>query len=149
MATVSWEPSLEQVADIIPTRTRDPSTPGSDVMLGTFTAATTPSGEQASRKIRAAVSEVLSAVVGVIPAVPTYLAEFASEAAALRAAADIELAYPQRDADVSVYEQLNQRANDALTRLIGAVDDVGSGPEGSLLPAYAFPEPGWPGDYPI
>lgn len=145
----TWQPTLEQVADHIPTRTRDATTPSVDTLLGTFNASTTPTDEQATRKILAAVAEVLAAVGGTIPATPSYLASLASEAAALRAAADIELAYPDRQADVSVFEQLDQRAKDALQRLIDAINDQGSGPEGSLLPVWAMPEPVWYGDYPL
>ncbi|MFI7468139.1 hypothetical protein [Nonomuraea sp. NPDC049646] len=144
----SWAPTLEQVADHIPTRTRSAATPGSDTLLGTFSASTTPTDEQATRHIRYACSEVLAAI-GSLPPTPTHLAELAAEAAALRAAADIELAYPRRQADVSVYEQLNARAVAALQRLIDAVNDAGSGPEGSLLPQWSMPLPGWPGDYPL
>lgn len=149
MADPSWTPSLEQVADHIPTRTRDATAPGTDTLLNTFNGQTTPTDEQASRQITRAVAEVFAAVGGIVPATPTYLPSLASEAAALRAAADIELAYPDRQADVSVYEQLDQRAKDALQRLIDAINDQGSGPEGSLLPQWAFPQPVWYGDYPL
>ncbi|MEV4179938.1 hypothetical protein AB0J28_00645 [Streptosporangium canum] len=145
-----WAPTLEQVADHIPTRTRDATTPGSDALLGTWNEHTTPTAEQANRYIASAVAEVLGAVAGTVPATPTYLAGLARKAASLRAAADIELAYPDRDADVRVFEQLDQRAKDALQRLIDAVSDSGStGTEGSLLPVWSFPDPGWPGDYPL
>lgn len=144
-----WQPLLEQVADHIPTRTRPSDPPGTDTLLGTFTSITTPTDEQATRQIKYACTEVLGAVGGTIPATPTFLYGLASEAAALRAAADIELAYPDRQADVSVYELLNQRAKDALQRLIDAINDQGSGPEGSLLPQWAMPEPVWYGDYPL
>ncbi|NUW45547.1 hypothetical protein [Nonomuraea rhodomycinica] len=149
MADPSWTPSLEQVADHIPTRTRSAAAAGDDSMLGTFNQQTTPTNEQATRQITAAVAEVLAAVGGTIPAAPPHLVTLASEAAALRAAADIELAYPGRQADVSVYEQLDRRAKDALQRLIDAVNDANAGPEGSLLPVYAFPGPAWYGDYPL
>jgi len=145
---VSWAPTLEQVADHIPTRTRSAATPGSDTLLGTFNASTTPTDEQASRHIRYACAEVLAAI-GALSASPAHLTELATEAAALRAAADIELAYPRRQADVSVYEQLNARATAALQRLVDAVNDAGSGPEGSLLPQWSMPLPSWPGDYPL
>lgn len=145
----SWQPTLEQVADHIPTRTRDAANPGSDTLLGTFNASTTPTDEQATRQIVAAVAEVLAAVGGTVPATPAHLETLASEAAALRAAADIELAYPDRNADVNVFQQLDQRAKDALQRLIDAVNDAGSGPEGALLPVYSFPDPVWYGDYPL
>jgi len=144
-----WTPSLEQVADHISTRSRDTTTPGSDALLGTFNATTTPTGEQAGRVIASAVGVVLGAVGGTVPASPAYLAVMAGYAASLRAAADIELAYPDRDADVSVYEQLDQRAKDTLERLIEAINDAGSGTEGSLLPQYAFPDPPSWGDYPL
>ncbi|MER7131253.1 hypothetical protein [Streptosporangium saharense] len=145
-----WAPTLEQVADHIPTRTRDSAAPGVDALQMTFNERTTPTAEQAARYIASAVSEVLAAVAGVIPAAPAYLAVLAQKAAALRAAADIELAYPDRDADVSVATQLDQRAKDALARLVEAVSDAGGpGTEGGLLPVWAFPDPGWPGDYPV
>jgi hypothetical protein len=144
----SWTPTLEQVADHIPTRTRDAANPGDTSLLGTFTSVTEPTDEQARRHIAAAVVEVLGAVGGTIPDMPVFLAKLASEAAALRAAADIELAYPVRDADVNVFTQLDQRAKDTLQRLIDAVSDQGSGPD-ALLPQYSFPEPVWYGDYPL
>jgi hypothetical protein len=144
-----WAPLLEQVADHIPTRTRDSSVPGDDTLLGTFNARTTPTDEQAMRHINAAVAEVLGAVGGTVPATPAFFYELAGEAAALRAAADIELAYPNRDAEIQVFERLDQRAKDALQRLIDAVNDAGSGAEGSLLPQWAMPEPVWYGDYPL
>ncbi|MET8334365.1 hypothetical protein [Streptosporangium canum] len=145
-----WAPTLEQVADHIPTRTRDSTTPGSDTLLMTFNDHTTPPAEAAQRKIVSAVAEVLAAVAGSVPATPSYLRDLAKDAAALRAAADIELAYPDRDADVRVFEQLDQRAKDALQRLVEAVSDAGgTGTEGSLLPVWSMPVPGWPGDYPL
>lgn len=144
-----WAPTLEQVADHIPTRTRDSTTPGVDTLLGTFNASTTPTNEQAQRKIASAVAEVLAGIAGTLPATPTYLTTLATEAAALRAAADIELAYPDRQADVSVFEQLDQRAKDALARLITAINDVGSGSTGALLPIYSFPDEFVYGDYPL
>jgi hypothetical protein len=42
----------------------------------------------------------------------------ARSAAAWRAAADIELAYPDRDADLRIYVLLDQRAKDALAQLV-------------------------------
>ena len=143
----AWAPSLEQVAGHIPTRTRDASTPGDTSLLNTFTATTEPTDEAARRHIADAVVEVLGAVGGTIPDAPLFLADLAAAAAALRAAASIELAYPNRDADVNVYTQLDQRATAALNRLVEAVADQGTGPEGGLLPQYSFPDPVWYGDY--
>ncbi|MCK2219700.1 hypothetical protein MF672_038780 [Actinomadura sp. ATCC 31491] len=144
-----WTPTLEQVADHIPTRTRNAASPGDTALSGTFSAQTEPTDEQARRHIAAAVAEVLGAVGGAVPTAPTFLYHLASEAAALRAAADIELAYPNRNADADRFPQLDQRAKDALDRLKQAMDDQGSGTEGSLLPQWAFPEPAWYGDYPL
>lgn len=149
MAAPSWAPSLEQVADHIPTRTRDARTAGDTTLLNTFTARTEPTDEQARRHITAACAEVLGAIGGTVPSAPTFLYELASEAAALRAAADIELAYPNRNADADRFAQLDQRAKDALQRLIDAVNDAGSGPEGALLPVWSFPAPPVHGDYPL
>lgn len=145
----TWTPTLEQVADHIPTRTRDSTQPGDTTLLGTFTAATEPTDEQARRHIAAACSELLGAIGGALPALPSFLAGLASEAAALRAAADIELGYPNRNADSDRWTQLDQRAKDLLQRLIDAVNDQGKGPEGSLLPVWAMPDPPWWGDYPL
>ncbi|MEU9888008.1 hypothetical protein [Sphaerisporangium sp. NPDC051011] len=146
--TEPWTPTLEQVADHIPTRTRDSTQPGDETLLGTFTAETTPTDEQANRIIRRAVTEVLSSVGGVVPASPAYLYEMASAAAALRAAADIELTYPARQSDPNLYERLDQRAKDALDALKDAINAPGAGPE-ARFPQYSFPTPTWPGDYPV
>lgn len=143
-----WTPRLEQVADHIPTRTRDAAAAGDTALLGTFTSATEPTDEQARRHIAAAVVEVLGAVGGIVPATPTFLHHLASEAAALRAAADIELAFPNRNADADRFAQLDQRAKDALQRLLDAIGDQGSGPD-VLMPQWAFPDPVWYGDEPL
>ncbi|MEV0306532.1 hypothetical protein [Nonomuraea fuscirosea] len=146
-----WTPSLEMVADHIPTRTRPIEPPGETRYLNTFTSETTPTDVQAQRHIEDAVVTVLAAVGGVVPDTPTFLSILAREAAALRAAADIEIAYPDRDADMSVtvYEQLNELANAKLERLRQAINDQGHGTSGSLLPIWSMPEPPWWGDYPL
>lgn len=137
----SWAPTLEEVAGHIPTRTRDASQPGSDAFRNTFTTSTTPTETQAQRITDAAVATVAGTVGVVTPA----LEPLARDAAGWRAAADIELAYPQREADVTVYQQLDERAKDALTRLLTVAEDDGGGPDASL-PAWEFPCPVWYGD---
>lgn len=137
-----WAPTLEEVAGHIPTRTRDNAHPGSDAFTGTFSDSTTPTETQAQRITDAAVATVAAAVSHVTPA----LEPLARDAAGWRAAADIELAYPQRDADVSVYQQLDARAKDALTRLLEVAEEQGGGPD-ATLPYWEFPEPAWWGDY--
>ena len=137
----TWAPTLEEVAGHIPTRTRDNNRPGSDALTGTFSTGTTPNQDQAQRITDAAVATVAAAVGVVTPG----LVALARDAAGWRAAADIELAYPQRDADVSVYEQLDARAKVALERLLTAAEDQGGGVE-ATLPVWAFPDPVWYGD---
>lgn len=149
MALPTWAPTLEHVADHIPTRTRDRNNTGSDALLMTFTAATTPTDEQAQRHIAGAVAWTLAGIGGVLPATPVHLTDLATRTAALRAAADIELAYPDRNADVAVHEQLDQRAKDALKVLVDACNDAGGGTEGNLVPVYSFPDPALYGDYPL
>jgi hypothetical protein len=117
----AWAPTLDDVARHIPSRTRDTRTPGSDAVLGTFTPSTTPTGDQAQSVIDDAVTQTL-ADAGVMPPTwdPNYqrVTQAARVAAEWRAAADIEIAYPLRDADVRVYAQLDARAKDALAALL-------------------------------
>ena len=42
--TAAWAPALDDVGRLVLTRTRDTKTPGADILLGTFTANTTPDG---------------------------------------------------------------------------------------------------------
>lgn len=137
-----WAPTVADVAKYIPTRTRDTTTPGSDALLNTFTPNTTPTGSQAQSIIDDAVGGVVS-VVGELPASPPADPEIYSQArvaAAIRAAADIEMAYPNRDADVSVAVLLGQRAALALAQLQQALSVLVGGPV-DLLPSWQMPLP--------
>jgi len=138
MAGVAWAPSLADVARHIPTRTRDFATPGSDRLLGTFSERTTPTAEQAQSDLDAAV-RAITAEVGDIPASDVVEAA-ARDAAEWRAAADIELAYPNRDATVQVARDLDARAKDALARLKTVLAEAGSGLV-EAVPVWAFPDP--------
>lgn len=155
--SVPWAPSLEQVAGHIPARTRATLHPGSTtedaLPQATFTAETQPSDEVAMRFIAAAVSQVLGRVA-TVPSSPTYLAGLATAAAALRAAADIELAYGSdrdadrdankdalRDVDTRIYERLNERATAALEDLADAIGQGGGGPTSQLMPQWFMPDP--------
>jgi hypothetical protein len=142
-----WAPSVADVGARIPTRTRDQTQPGNDNVLGTFTDATVPTAEQVTPIINGAVASVRHAV-GTIPTTPATLYELAKDAAAWRAAADIELAWPERDADIrEVYDRLNARAALALQRLIDACEDAGTGSDAGL-PVWSMPEPvPWGDDY--
>ncbi|HXJ64040.1 MAG TPA: hypothetical protein VNN79_09825 [Actinomycetota bacterium] len=128
MAGEPWAPTLSDVARHIPTRTRDTKTPGSTQLLGTFTANTTPTSEQAQAVIDTVVGVILADIGGTLPQPADEQVEVAARSAAeWRAAADIEIAYPNRDADVHLYDQLNTRANDELATLKRILVQMGDG----------------------
>jgi hypothetical protein len=141
--TEAWSPSLADIARHIPTRTRDTRTPGSDQLLGTFTPYTTPDNEQAQKCADAAVQWVLSSTGPLPPGLD--FEQQARTAAEWRAAADIELAYPNRDADIRIFAQLDQRAKDALSTLVDSIklggDSIGSADEGVGQPQWRAPAP--------
>jgi hypothetical protein len=107
-------------------------------MLGTFTEATTPTAEQAQADLDAAVRGIV-ADVGPIPLSDVVQAQ-ARDAAEWRAAADIELAYPNRNADVLVARDLDARAAYALAALRRSLEEAGAGLV-SGVPQWAFPDP--------
>jgi hypothetical protein len=138
----SWAPGLSDVGRHIPSRTRDGSVPGSDKMLGTFTATTTPTDAQAQQVIDDAVA-VLLADVGELPATGLQWPEIQQAARQViewRAAADIELAYPNRDADLLMYDRLNLRYADALATLKRALAEADVGMV-EAEPVWQFPVP--------
>lgn len=140
MAGEIWAPTLADVARHIPRRTRDERSPGSDQLLGTFTASTTPNAEQAQGFIEDAVQWVVASA-GPMPSNITLTDEImvaARTAAEWRAAADIEVAYPVRDADVKLFAQLDQRAKDALVSLKSGLQMENQGVI-ELLPEYQMP----------
>lgn len=140
MPAAAWAPTLADVARHIPTRTRDTLTPGSDALLNTFTENTTPNAEQAQTYIDQAVQWVVGNC-GQLPANLTSTDDLwinARTAAEYRASADIELAYPNRDADVRVFAQLDQRAKDALATVKTAMQGEGVG-QVDLVPYWHFP----------
>lgn len=137
-----WEPSLAQVAAHIPTRTRAVGIDNTYTM--TFTADTTPTGDSAAQIIGHACSWVTSRV-----GVPVAAAAFPAcqLAAALMAAYWIEIGYPERDADVSVYERLRVDAEAAvkgaaaLNAAAGGAGDLDPDPADSLHVLHDFPDP--------
>jgi hypothetical protein len=137
-----WTPTLREVGALIPTRTREVGV--LDTYVGTFTALTTPTDEQVLYLIEVAVGRTI-ACTG-LPVAP--LAHRAANgAAALRAAYLAELSYPERDADVAVYEQLGTQADQAckeagaLNRGAGGGGSTTPDPDTTptLLPASSFP----------
>lgn len=137
MADYPWLPTLEDVADYVPTRTVPEDTPGQDDPLGTFTSATTPTADAVTRLILRAASEVQ---VAIGEDVPTELHDAAKTATALRAAAFVELAYPRRDADVNVASSLLAEANRALERGRVAIITLPDSSVGAS-PLWEFPDP--------
>lgn len=142
MATETWAPTLSDIARHIPRRTRDTRTAGSDILLGTFTDSTTPSADDAQGFADDAVKWVTSQLgeppVGLPPTDDVMMAfRYAAE---WRAASDIEMAYPNRDADVQLAGQLDMRAKDALNAArISIQTDTGGGE--ALVPEWNSPDP--------
>jgi hypothetical protein len=112
-------------------------------MLGTFTAATTPTDLQAQPVIDDAVNATIAAA-GVMPSLtdPNYalVTEAAATAAEWRAAADIEIAYPNRDADIRTYVSLDARAKDALATLLRVMVETQTGAV-EAVPVWQAPAP--------
>lgn len=145
-----WAPALNDVARLILTRTRNTTDPGSDQLLGTFTADTTPDNGQAQSAIDNAVLGLLSETGALDPTDRNLLAQ-ARVAAAWRAAADIELMDPNRDADLNSYTQLDARAKYELSLLMRRLQAQGEGYAESV-PFWSAPDPPPyadmdPGDY--
>lgn len=137
-----WAPGLTDVARHVPTRTRDTKTPGSDKLLMTFNANTTPNDAVVQQMIDDTL-EGLEAQVGDIPSVAL---QFPNLATAMRSyvewrvAADIELAYPNRDADIQVSVQLAARASLVLATITTALAGAGEG-TAAVDPVSFFPDP--------
>jgi hypothetical protein len=142
-ALPAWAPSLTDVADHIPTRTRPTAAWGaSDEAAGTFTADTTPNREQVTRIIRRACDWVTGQIGA--PVSPAAYG-VAGVAAALRAAYWIEVGYPERDADLTVYDRLAMEADAATATALrlnvatGAEDPTAGALDDLVL--YEFPTP--------
>lgn len=141
MSGEPWSPGLTDVARHIPTRTRDSKAVGKDTLLMTFSQNTTPTDDQVQQLI----DDTLGALEAQIGDIPSVLTQHPDLAIAMRVyvewrtAADIEVAYPNRDADIQVYAQLDARAKAAYAVVAAAlaVEDVGST---ALVPQWAFPD---------
>jgi hypothetical protein len=142
--TSDWTPSLERVGALLRARTKDTS--GNEI--GTFSAATRPTDEQATDLILQAQNDVVS-VVGA--EVPDPVVADASYVTALGAALLVELSYfpEQIGTGRSPYPQLKELYDERLKRLIAAVEAAGgttAGEGGTALlgPSYSFPMVGDP-----
>ncbi|GLY32129.1 hypothetical protein [Kineosporia sp. NBRC 101731] len=142
--SAAWSPDVRAVAVHIPSRTRDVET---NAPLGTFNDDTNPTGEQVDRLTANAVA-VVSGFVGT-PIVPAAYG-LCQAAAALWAAYWVELGYPERDADVSVYGRLRDDAvllmEQARAVNVGSgggqVDPPDEDGQPNVLSVFSFPPPG-------
>lgn len=139
--TEAWAPTLEDVGTCIPTRTANVNLPGDDTYLGTFTSDTRPTDTQAQNRIDKAVNDVIAACTGI----DTNLEPAAKNAAMWRAAADLELAYPDRNADANYYAQLDARARYEWDLFLKAAAQQGD-TVASAVPQWYMPQPPWWGD---
>lgn len=142
-----WEPSLVQVAAHIPTRTRAVGVDNEYLM--TFTEDTTPTGDAAAEIIGHACAWVAGAVGSPVADAAYPICQVAS---ALWAAYWIEIGYPERNADVEVYERLRRDAE--MTTKAAASVNAAAGGASSVDPddpgttvLYAFPDPPPYADY--
>lgn len=143
MAT--WAPTLAEVAGCIPTRTANVNLPGEDEYLNTFNTDTRPTGDEAQKVIDHAVSDVETFAATIPTMITPNLESVAKNAAMWRAAADIELAYPDRTADVSIYAQLDARARYEWDAFVRACSSQGT-TTGTGIPTWTMPDPVWWGD---
>lgn len=143
LGDLAWLPNVTEVGDWIPERTLAVASapPDSDSEIGTFNADTRPTGAQVDQLIFAAASLVAARCGTIDPS----LYGLAGKAAAVRAAAFVEVTYPQREGGTNQYEQLLQIADSMLDGLaVANLGLTGTAPGGdsSLLPVYSFPDPG-------
>ncbi|HNX48676.1 MAG TPA: hypothetical protein PKL08_00810 [Thermoanaerobaculaceae bacterium] len=138
----AWAPSLAQVGARIPTRTREVGVDNG--YSGSFTTETYPTAAQVTILLTDT-CDLLAAKVGT-PIMPAAYAAL-RVAATLRTAWACEIAYPERDADVTVYEGLLVEADAALeaaadaNRAAGGGTDLDSAGEVVTLVSFGFPDP--------
>lgn len=138
----TWSPFLSQVADFVPYLTVDTITPGSQLYLGTFTGATTPTDEVAQRHVDAAVSLMRPA----IPTISSALYPAARTVAAMRAAASLARAFPRRPEDLTLAAALETRADASWKLLVTAAEQEGTAAGAVGTPHWSFPVPARHGD---
>ncbi|RKR92775.1 hypothetical protein BDK92_7255 [Micromonospora pisi] len=147
----TWTPGRSRVANYVPTRTLVRSTATTttkaDIYPHTFDSTTRPAGVQVDRLIADGVAWVTT----VAPTVTTALAETASVAAALYAAAAVERGWPDSDVSLNRATQLQQLAERTRADLVRALaDETGTTPgqDHAVMPIYSFPRPvPWGDDY--
>lgn len=139
-SAVAWRPELWHVAAYIPRRTLVGAVSGYGEALETFTADTHPSAQAVNRLV----SDACAWVGLLVTPVATPLLDQARAAAAVRAAAMVELTYPDNRDDLSTADTLLKLADAMRADLDTAnVAVVGADPEDpkTLLPVlYGFPD---------
>ena len=146
-----WAPLLTEVAVHILSRTRDATT---NDPAGTFNTNTAPTADQVTTLIEQACTLVTSRTGLPVMDAVAEVTDACKLAAALWAAYWVELSHPERDADVSVYEQIRADAEAATTAAVAlntaagggaTIDPPDDGTAGSAaLPLYSFPDaPAW------
>jgi hypothetical protein len=139
-AKLEYEPTVDQVARKILSRTRDKY----GRMIGTFTNDTAPTDDQVQEIVSDVVTEIAD-VVG--DDIPDALIDDAANVVSLRAAMQIELDYyaDQVNTDRSPYNQLKELYDEALAKLssavTGATDTDVTGGNPATRPSFGFPDP--------
>jgi hypothetical protein len=145
--SVSWAPTLEQVAVHIPTRTREVGALETNDYTGTFTANTTPT----STHVQSLIDQTCAYISAQVGTPVLAAAEDSCQvAAALWTAYWVELGFPERDADLKTYEQIKADAAAAtkqarlLNLAAGGGQDLNPDPIDTAYPTHTFPAaPPW------
>lgn len=148
-----WTPTRQRVASYVPSRPLVPAVDGSNTDLMTFDATTRPTGGQVDVIIMDAVGWVLDAT----GALDTSLHQSANACAAIRAAAFVELGYPERSDPMkatanTTADRLFKQADAMLASLVGrnkaitGADGDDPDPVFAVLPVWTFPAPAAHGD---
>lgn len=147
-----WAPTLDRVAAYTVARTLVPQADGSNLEVAAFSSTTRPTSDQVAQFVADACQWILTRT----GAIDASLVGTASSLAARRAAAHVELRYPERqsqnrDDAVQVYDRLIKETDADLTALAAANEAVtGTDPEDPaalVMPVWSFPQaPQW-GDY--
>lgn len=132
----SWSPFLSDVADHVPYLTIDPTIPGSQVYLGTFTGYTSPTDEQAQRHIDDAVAVVGAGFTTLTGSLP----RMARSVAATWAAGTLCRAFARDAETVARAADLMRQAQADLKILTSAVDNTGSATL-NAVPVLRAPDP--------
>lgn len=141
----TWTPGRSRVANYLPGRTLVASQNGGNTYVRSFDSTTNPPGVVVDRLIADAVAWVTTAA----GTIDETLYESAATAAAMYAASNVELGYPDREVSVkqsgiNLSEELLRRATLLRDDLVRANASAGAIPvdaASQLLPVYSFPDP--------